>query len=299
MFHFRRRTLWIIIYITIPMIIILNNLGSDPDVPENVVSASSNQRWSLDNVEVRSIGSVQWLALPSADSLIMSIVLNAIPSTSLAVDNSSAFSSQLQGGKLVLTLTNPVNKAVLEESLLFLEQWLPGNIESIVVSGPFNTQWAELIDRALAETRGEGIEINISSSRGLAHLTSPPMQSQDQLAFLMAVSIIKQRLSGYDIQMSWDHRRERSVVTFNSTLSTDVLFDVNASEFKPIYEAFVESAKARNRTQSQLHRYLQTAIVYNVPFRFFVEQPERLANVSIKDVNRMMEYALEQIKTPQ
>jgi predicted Zn-dependent peptidase len=113
----------------------------------------------------------------------------------------------------------------------------------------------------------------------------------------LAVSILKQRLTGYDIQMAWDHRRTDSVVSFNSTMTEDAFYPVSLEEFEPIQLAFSESASVRERSQSQVHRYLLTAVLYGLPFNFFVEQPSRLAAIKLEDVNRMMEFSFEQIKT--
>lgn len=297
MLHFQRRTLWIIIYVTIPLIIILNNMDGTSDTEQAVGMKGQNQRWSLDKLKVKQQGDIAWLDLGSAETLELSVILTAIPATSLALSNSAAFSSYFQGGKFVLSVTNPVNEAALDESLKFIAQWVPDEIEALVVSGPYSAKWAELIEKRLQAPKGDGFAISFAASKGLARLTSPAMNSPDQLAFLMAVSILKQRLSGYNIQMAWDHRRTDSIVTFNSTLSEDVFYPASQDELEPIYQAFSTSASVRERTQAQLHKYLQTAVVYELPFSFFVEQPSRLAAVRVEDVNRMMEFALEQVKT--
>ena len=297
MFHFQRRTLWIVIYVTIPLIIILNNLGDEPSSSNSNVSISSDQAWSLDELTVERQRSISWLALESAPSIELSIILDAIPATSLAIQNSSAFSSHFQGGKFIISVTNPVSEVALDESLKFIAQWVPADISAIVVSGPYSPAWVNLIEKRLERPSGEGVEISFAPAKGLARLNSPAMSSSDQLAFLIAVSILKQRLAGYNIQMAWDHRRSVSIVTFNSTLSEDVFYPVSQSEFEPVHQAFAQSAAVRERSQTQLHRYLQTAVIYDMPFNFFVEQPDRLASVEIGDVNRMMEFALEQVKT--
>lgn len=297
MLHFQRRTLWIIIYVTIPLVIILNNIGGTPDTEPSVGVDGLAQLWSLDELSVEQQGNVAWLDLGTATTLELSVILNAIPTTSLALTNSAAYSSYFQGGKFVISVTNPVNEAVFDESLKFLAQWVPAEIDAIVVSGPYSSQWAGLIEKRLQAPKGDGLAIGFAASKGLARLTSPAMNSPDQLAFLMAVSILKQRLSGYNIQMAWDHRRTDSIVTFNSTLSEDAFYPVSQDEFEPIHQAFSQSASVRERTQAQLHKYLQTAVVYELPFSFFVEQPSRLAAVKVEDVNRMMEFALEQVKT--
>ncbi|MFQ3230652.1 hypothetical protein [Reinekea sp.] len=297
MLHFQRRTLWIIIYVTIPLVIILNNLDGTPDNEHVGEVSGSDLLWSLDELTVEQQGGIAWLDLRTAKSVELSVILNAIPTTSLALPNSTAFASYFQGGKFVISVTNPVNEAAFDESLKFIAQWVPADIEAIVVSGPYSSQWVELIQKRLQTPKGEGLAISFAAGKGLARLASPAMSSPDQLAFLMAVSILKQRLSGYNIQMAWDHRRSESQVTFNSTLSEDAFYPVTQEEFEPVHRAFSQSASVRERSQLQLHKYLQTAMIYELPFSFFVEQPSRLAAVKVEDVNRMMEFALEQVKT--
>jgi hypothetical protein len=297
MFHFQRRTLWIIIYVTIPLIIILNNLGGEDVPPPAVVSQNPVGLWSLDQVKVNQRDNLSWLVLPGASTLELTVVLDEIPSSQISVQNPEAFNRYFQGGKFVVTVSNPVNEAALTESLRFLMQWLPPNISAIVMSGPYRPEWAELVGERLSMTSGQGVDISFAAIKGLAKLESPAMSSPDQLAFLITVSILKQRMAGYDIQMTWDHRRSSSFVTFNSTLAEDIFYPVSEDEFEPVHQAFVQSASVRERSQSQLHRYALTAVVYGLPFSFFVEQPERIAAVKIEDVNKMMEFALEQIKT--
>lgn len=298
MFHFKRRTLWIIIYLSIPLIFILNQLGPDSESVEQEPE-SVRQSWSMDNISAECESKLRFclLSLEGAEGVSVSAILNQMPADNLEIPASANLNSVLQRGAFVVTLESEPSRTSRKAAIEFLEQWLPyeGWIWW-VISGDLTLQEAKawLPDQKALE--GGAVPITIESAAALSVLTAPSIGHPDQLAFLMWIEVLKQRLDGYSVRVTWDHRREESLILINQTLAEDSFGDVTDQELAPILTAYQATAAQRDRNQSQLHRYLVTAMNYTVPFDYFIDQPQRLAEVTLESVNRMRDFSFEQIQ---
>ncbi|WP_196156843.1 hypothetical protein [Reinekea sp. G2M2-21] len=292
MFHFKRRTLWIIIYITIPLVIILNRLGPAPDT---AVSETPAQRFSLDHLNLTCQAVVCQLPLSGAPHLQLSVSFNQMPVSQISVPDVLSLNIRQQGGFVIGTVTLVPSPGNVQVLLSFLQQWLPQPPVGWQLTGAIPEGVADMIAAQNGPFSGIGIVNEPEPVNGLATLEAPALGGEDQLAFLLWIEILKQRLAGYDVQAVWDHRRSTSYVVFNQTLSSDSFSPVKAEELEPVLAAYLQSAGQRERSAEQLHRYAVTAMIYKIPFEFFVNQPRRLSQVTVEAVDRMREFTLEQI----
>ena len=286
MFHFSRRTLWIIIYVTIPLIFVLNQLGgeSGPEPGE-----APPQRWSLDDLHFEQSGN-RWLVdLPDATQARLTVVQDRAP---VGVAEGAQVSQQ--GGLYLVTVSNPARLDLLETSIDFLVDWLPdGDQRRLVLSAPLNEDWRAALEPLNASLNGNGQAATVPDRAAVARLTAPPMHSNEQLAFLIWIAVLEQRLGGYQREVRWDHSGERSQVLFNQTLAPRLFAPVTEAELEPVLAAYRRSANQRQRQADQIHRYLVTTAVYELPLDFLLRQPERLAEVDLAAVNQQRQRTQE------
>jgi len=293
MFHFSRRTLWIIVYITIPLIFVLNQLGPDSD---DAPSGPERQIWSLDRIEFQRDDRLWTVELPDSRTLRLTVIQDRIPAESMTLPDADAIRTSRQGGRFLVTVVNPADRDALETSVDFLQQWLPdGDRRDLVVSGPLTDDVRAEVRRLLTPLQGAGVDNQITPLPTLTRLTSPPMGSQRQLAFLLWVGVLQQRLNGYDPEVRWDHRGRPSEVLINQTLTPGVMKPVTQAELEPVLAAYQSAAEQRDRSGEQIHRYLVTTAVYGLPLNFLLTQPERLASVTLNDVNDQREQTLSEL----
>ncbi|GGX42105.1 hypothetical protein [Saccharospirillum salsuginis] len=293
MFHFSRRTLWIIIYITIPLIFVLNQLGPDsdeaPSGPERLI-------WSLDRIEFQRDDHLWTVELPDSRTVRLTVIQDRIPAESMTLPDAEAIRTSRQGGRFLVTVVNPTDRRALETSVDFLQQWLPdGDRRDLVLSGPLTADLRAEARRLTAPLAGTGVDNQVAPQPALTRLTSPPMGSQRQLAFLLWVGVLQQRLSGYEPEVRWDHRGRPSEVLINQTLAPEALGPVTEAELEPVLAAYQSAAEQRERSGEQIHRYLVTTAVYGLPLDFLLTQPERLASITLTDVNEQRERTLSEL----
>jgi hypothetical protein len=296
MFHFKRRTLWIIIYITIPLIFVLNSLGPNPDVKQELEKAPEFVLWSLDEVSTQCTPNKCLLPLEGASDVVVSAILPSAPVKSIEIPAGFEFTTQWLGGKVVGQVRVLNQVSAFKDIQSFYRQWLPQAAEvQWVVSGDLDDSELLTLLPLNTEFSNTSVPYNIKDPIGLTRLVSPTIGSEDQVAFLMWVEVLKRRLTGYDVQVRWDHRAPTSWVLFNSTIAADSLNTVTETEFQEVMDVYLAAANQRQREISQLHRYAVNALVYELPFEFFIQQPKRLQAVTLNDVNQIREQTLEQI----
>lgn len=294
MFHFSRRTLWLIIFVTIPLIVVLNLVGQDEEATSQVVES---QAWSLDELAVetdeQAPGRTLWTVdLDQARQLRLTIAQDQIPSEQLDIAIEAAIRTSRQGGRFLVTVVNPADTNALETSVDFLRTWLPdGDDRAVILSGDLDDERVALASSMLETLQGSGIENQVAPQPSLGRLESPPMGTREQLAFLLWVGVLQQRLSGYDPQIRWDHQAATSQVLINQTLSAEEFSPVTAAELEPVRAAYTASAEQRSRSAEQIHRYLVTSAVYDLPPDFLVSQQQRLSEITLEDVNAARAYS--------
>jgi len=297
MFHFSRRTLWIIIYVTIPLIILLNSLGPDPLTDTDTEPMLPT--WSLDELALDCQQQVCALTLEGAERIWVSAIVERIPTGQVAVPDSLQLQTQQLGGRFVIGLEGRADAQTQADLMLFLPQWLPseGDLEWVVSGAVSRDLVAQLNDVGFKRS-GTGLTNSVEPIKALTRLQAPALGTADQLAFLLWIDLLRGRLAAYPIKGQWDHRAAISSVGYSGTLSADLFYPVDRAEWAPVLAAYQASAAQRLRSAAQIQRYAVTAQLYRLPLSFFVNQPERLATLSLASVNQMREFALGQITAP-
>lgn len=297
MFHFSRRTLWIIIYITIPLIILLNSLGPKPYIAGE--PAPEAPTWSLDELALDCARQVCTLALAGAEHIRVSALLDRIPTGQVAVPAAFDLQTQQLGGRFVISLEGPANASSQAELMAFLRQWLPADgALNWVVTGAISDELVAQLNALETIRSGPGLALSLEPLKALTRLTAPALGTAEQLSFLLWIDLLNGRLAAYSIQGQWRDRQASSYVNFNGTLSADLFYPVDLAELAPVLAAYRAAGAERQRNASQIDRYAVTAELYRLPLSFFINQPERLATLSLASVNEMREFALGQITAP-
>lgn len=157
MFHFSRRTLWLIIFVTIPLIVVLNLVGQDEEATSQVVES---QTWSLDELAVetdeQAPGRTLWTVdLDQARQLRLTIAQDQIPSEQLDIAIEAAIRTSRQGGRFLVTVVNPADTSALETSVDFLRTWLPdGDDRAVILSGDLDDERIALASSLLEPLQG-------------------------------------------------------------------------------------------------------------------------------------------------
>lgn len=295
MFHFSRRTLWIIIYVTIALIFVLHRTGQQTPAPQ-AENEPRRQAWSLDDIEFHNQNGLWTVDLPGAAQVMVTLAQPLIPTETLPVDPAEALRTSRQGGDFLVTLSNPPRLDVLETSVDFLIQWLPdAQQRSVIVSGPLTEELLAQVRRLQGTLQGRGVVNQVASQPALTRLSSPPTGSERQLAFMLWIGVLQQRLSGYQPEVRWDHRQAVSEVLINQTLSPELFKPVTEEELKPVLDAYQASAAVRQRSAEQIHRYLVTTAIYELTPDFLLSQPRRLAKINLTAVNAQRERSLSEM----
>ena len=296
MFHFKRQTLWIIIYVTIPLIFILNSVGPGPEQgASSDIDAKLN--WSLESITLECDKAICHQSLDGTTRLWVSAMFKPLPVSQVTVPDGLEFTVSRQGGYVVATLAFEQGPDAWRDVSAFLIQWLPANASIMwLVSGADPASFDELL--ANMETQMSGLSLDNEFVRPKAELVwqAPVIGDPDQLAFLLWIEVLKQRLAGSGIEVAWDHRQSNSYVTLNQPVPAGAFLPVNSNELEPILAVYVDSANERLRSGLQHHRYGVTSIIYSVPYSLFSNQPQRLAQITLDSVNKMREFSFEQSK---
>lgn len=286
MFNFRRRTLWIMIYLLIPLVFLLHRVGEEELSPVDVVY---RDQWSLDAIEVERDGDLRWVHLPDAQQWRLTVVQRQAPATELGLGLSDAVLQNMQGGYWLVTLANPVASGVMDDALSFLSTWLPdGTGRQWVLTGPVTDDILSAIRLRDSELQGEARPLPQAPDAAMTPLTSPPVGSEAQVAFLLWIGVLQQRL-GDSVELRWDHRFETSRILLNQSLNQALFEPVTAAEFDQVMSVYREAAAMRQRTAEQIHGALVLTAVYGLSPDFMLNQPERLAAIDLGKVNRQRE----------
>ena len=298
MFHFKRRTLWIIIYITIPLILILNSLGPEPDEATAVDPQSENAdlRWSMTELAPDCARDCR-LVLQGADFVRVSALVSSVPAGAAQVPPGIDMSFSQRAGYAVVSLAFAPTEAREAQVIEFLRVLLPQNSSPRwVASGAVSDSFWTALHSVEENSTGAGRPVTLPEPSALTVLQAPEFGTSEQLAYLLWIEVLKQRLAGYQVTVTWDHRRAASLILMNTTLSADVLYPVTDAEWQPVKDAYLSAAAQTERSAEQIHRYLVTSVLYDVPFEFFVRQSARLQQVTLSDINQSRENTLAQIQ---
>lgn len=276
---FSRRNLWILIFILIPLIYVLNEMGPDDSVPSHAEPLQT--AFDIGHVVVQrermSGQPVWWTALPGSGVVEIGVLEPRLPTARIPIPDSQDLVTTARNDQFIVYLRSPVEQAALEVSLDFLTEWLPppSPTTTYVLAGDLNAALTEQLVAILTRSRGPSIAFVAQPRAAITRLTSPPTGTQDQLAFVMAAELLRARLAGYDIQLSWDHRGERSIALINSSLLPEHREVPSQAEFERVQMAFLEQAYRTERSVQQISRYMMTMAAFGLETDYMATQTTR------------------------
>lgn len=287
MFTFRRRTLWFLIYLLIPVIFLLHRVGEEEPPLAEVATVT---HWSLDDIDVEQRGNLWWVALPGAQQWRLTVAQRSAPAMELGLGLADSVQQSMQGGYWLVSITNPASPETLAEALSFLATWLPdGDGRQWVLTGPVSEDMLSTIEQYDNLLQGQGQPVPQQPDSIADRLISPPIGSEEHLAFLLWVGVLQQRLGDDRAALRWDHRFAESQVVFNQSLTRELLEPVRSDEFEQVMSTYKDAAAERLRSSEQIHGALLVTAVHALSAGFMLNQPERLAVIDLDAVNQQRE----------
>lgn len=282
--HFNRTSLWMIIAILLPLIAILNQSGQTPEIEDK---STTNLYFSLPELKFNRFQNNAWTELPGSGEISISIITRSVPKNRLKIPPHQDFKVSIRNNFAVTWVKTPSEQAALEVTLEFLKEWLPPitSDDLIIMSGEVNKELTKEVRNILRRSNGESIPLTQKTDQYVTRIQVPEMGSQSQLAFIIAAEIIRQRVTGYEPKLTWDHSDKVSYLDLNTTLKPEWLTPATPEEISNIRDYMVSSAAKSDRTSDQIHRYLTTQALYDLPAAFIQNQSELLSQISDDAVN--------------
>ncbi|WP_428242570.1 hypothetical protein [Gynuella sp.] len=283
-----RTTLWILIIVLIPLVVVLNNMGSKTEkqsVPETIY------KFDISSLAIGRLGADRWVNLPGSGLIALSVAQKRMPVNRVDVPEHQDFSFSFRNGMAVTRVVIPATQAQLELTLDFLDQWLspvmPDDI--LVMSGEVDAGMLESVRTELHKAKGKAVDVAIPAPTALSVIASPPFGSPDQLAMIVAADILSHRMAGYDLQLRWDHQRTTSYLTLNTTIQPDWLRAPSEQEYVAALQPLKQFADVSLRSPAQIHRYLTAMAIYHLPDTFISHQTERLEALTLQQVQQVLQ----------
>lgn len=282
-----RMSLWMIIIILVPLIVILNRTGQKPEIVDTPTTISE---FSLPDLNFNRSGNNAWVALPGSGEISISIITGSVPNNRVDVPPHQDFHVSIRRNKAITWVKSPSEQAALEVTLDFLKEWLPvvKKSDSIIISGEVNEALLDVIRSILGLSKGGSILLTQANDQYLTRIRVPEMGSNEQLAFLIAAEIIRKRVTGYKPKLTWDNSDTTSYLDFNTTLKPEWLVAATSKEISFVRDQMVKLAGQTKRNTDQIHRYLVTQALYDLPAEFIQNQSKLLSKVSDKQVNSVI-----------
>lgn len=276
---FSRRNLWILIFILIPLIYVLNEMGPDETVQAN--SSALQATFDIRQVPVqreRLAGqTVWWVPLPGSGVVEIGVLEPRLPTARIPIPDTQDLATAARNNQFIAYLRSPVEAAALEVSLAFLTEWLPAPSAATqyVLVGDLNGTLAAEIAAVLTTSRGPAVPFVAQSRSAITELTSPPTGSQENLAFLMAAEWLRAQISNDSVSFIWDHRGPRSQVFINTSLSPTQRQVPSEEQFIALRNAFLAQANVSERSVQQISRYVMTMAAFNLSTDYMATQAAR------------------------
>ncbi|TGG90081.1 hypothetical protein E4656_19630 [Natronospirillum operosum] len=272
---FNRRFLWLLIFILIPLIPLLNNLGPSEAFLVEPPAGEVRTHFALAEVEfqqeVMAGLPVTWAPLPASGQIRISVLSDRQPLAVERPPETTELDLEARHGRLVATLTLPLTTAALQDGTRFLNHWLPvANRQTrVVMTGELTPERTQEIASVLAGADAPGVVVDIQPPSAVTRLTSPPPGTEEHLHFALAMDLLRQRLSGYNATLRWSHRGRDSLALLNTTLDSSQRQVPSEARFLETRAAWATAQGEGERPTDYIHRQLVTLAAYDVA-------PERL-----------------------
>lgn len=293
MFHFKRRTLWIIIYLTIPLIFVLHELTPQP-ARDAVAALAELGEFDIAAIKTDCSAALCYLPLPATNLLLLSVISDTTPIKRPLANDLYPLVEYQEANRQVLSAM--IFNDQLPDLLRALEPWLlAGGEHQWAATGKLSTAQQQNLQGFSATTVVAGQPIAPTVASNVTMLEAPPFGHPDHLAFLLWAELLQQRLAGNGLASQWDRRSQPHRLLLPTPIDLEYFALVSAGELRPLLENSRQAVARPRRTVEQLHRFLIASQLYELPFQYFAEQPERLNQVSLAAVNRMREFSIAQI----
>lgn len=286
---FSRATLWMIIIVLIPLITVLNNLGQDPVEPQG---EPYRDRFPLDELEFIADGPDWQVSLPGSGIIAIGVAVPGVLTSRVELPQHQDFDVAIRRDHTLTYVQIPAERAGLDVTLEFLQQWLPPLDERshVIVAGEITEATLSYVREALEDSTGSVQPFEQPKPEALTAIPLPDMGTLAQRQVLLAANILQARLSGYGTSIQWNHRGSTSYLTVNATLKQEWLTPVSEEEFVQAKNAMERAAKQTDRNVGQILRYLMTVALENLSADFIQNQSSRIAALNLNDAGQGMAY---------
>lgn len=286
---FSKSTLWILIFILIPLIALLNSLGQSNS--RLTLPANIEQQWQLTELPInQQSGDFPVSILPVAtDQLQVWLAFSALPVTQFVEPANVRIRTQYRAEKLLVQFVLPVNDEAFDQLLWMLADWAPSDfVTGLGVLGPITDQALDELLDTITRAEGVAVALPIPEATDVTMIASPATGTAEQIAFLIAKDHVLNQLSGYRIQERWQHATTPSYLLVNRNIPTSALQPITLDVLQPRLQQLL-LATEQPRDVDQLARYLAVMVAESLPPSFLTEQPARIRSVDLAMVNRQIE----------
>lgn len=296
---FGRRFLWLLIFILIPVIALLNNLGPSEAFLVDPVEGEVRTEFEVAQLSVRQDEfaglPVTWVDLPDSGQVRVSVLSNRQPLEAAPAPGDTHLEVTARHGLMVSTLTMPLTTGALQDGTRFLSQWLPANTAQtrLVVTGDLTPERVEEIASRVASADAPGAALQVSRPAAVTRLVSPRPGTEGYLHFALAMELLGERLDGYNARLIWSHRTRDSEALLNTTLDSSQRRVPGEQDFLTLREDWVDAHTEQRRSVDYIHGQLVTLTAYDVTPDHLTERTERLAELDYETFRRLWEQWFE------
>ena len=139
----------------------------------------------------------------------------------------------------------------------------------------------DTISERLSGSDAPGSPFSPARRSSVTSVTAPYPDSDDYLAFRIAMDLLEQQLGGYNARLSWDESARQSRALFNISLDPQQRQLPDAERFEAARERWASRWRTEARSPRYIHDQLITAAAYD-------QHPETVLNWSARV--RAMDY---------
>lgn len=287
---FSRRFLWLIILLLLFLIPLLDRMGpSDAFLVTAPSSGEVQTRFDIADLapeQQRLEGvPVTWLALPDSDHVRVSVLTDRQPLENPSPPPETQLNLEARHGLFVATLRMPFTTSALEDGTRFLNLWLPATTDRTryVISGNLDQDRVDAIVEQLAVTDAPSAGFDPAPRPAVTRLSAPVPGGKEYLAFALATDILRQRFSGYNVQLSRDDSQRAHQALVNSTLDPNQRALPSEDTFEQALANRLDLQPPTTRSAQELHQDILLAAAYDLSADTQWTRPERWQEITYDD----------------
>lgn len=267
---FGRRFLWLTILLLLLLIPLLDRLGpSEAFMVSPPAEGDVQTQFDLADLSPQVSAPqgipVIWVHLPDSNHISLTVVDSRQPGAAPEQPEAVDFELSSRHGRLLITAHFPLTSGALEDGTRFLNLWLPTPTDTTryVISGNLTEERMETISERLSGSDAPGSPFSPARRSSVTSVTAPYPDSDDYLAFRIAMDLLEQQLGGYNARLSWDEGARQSRALFNISLDPQQRQLPNAERFEAARERWAMRWRSEGRSARYIHDQLITAAAYD------------------------------------